>query len=98
CWTSASPCHAAARRSGRGQGGYSLVEVLIALVLAGLVVLGLVAGLYTLINSTRQTMERQQVEMALGNFGESLKAAPYRPCDDPAGASAEDYQDAYDAW
>lgn len=87
---------AAAR--GRGQGGFSLVEVLIALVLAGVVVLGLAAGLYTLIRTTRDTMERQQVEMALANFGEALKAAPYQPCDGPGGASVGAYQDAYDAW
>lgn len=85
-------------RPSRSQGGFSLVEVLISLLLAGVVVLGLASGLFTLIRSTNETMDRQQIHMALGNFGESLKAAPYRSCEDPANATVQAYQDAYDAW
>jgi len=91
------------RTGGRGrrgeQAGFTLVEVLIALALAGVVVLGLASGLFTLIRTSNDTLQRQQIQVALGNFGESLKAAPYRACDDPAGnATAAAYQSAYDAW
>ena len=80
------------------QSGFTLIEVLIALMLAGVVVLGLASGLFTLIRSTNATMQRQQIQVALSNLGESLKAAPYLPCDDPADATVQAYQDAYDAW
>jgi prepilin-type N-terminal cleavage/methylation domain-containing protein len=83
----------------RSQSGFSLVEILISLLLVGIVVLGLAAGLYTLIRTTNDTMNRQKVQLGLSNFGESLKAAPYRDCAEPDGnATVAAHQSAYSAW
>lgn len=69
-----------ALRTVDGQSGFGLIEILITVFLAGLVVLGLAAGLLTLVRSNAATDERQRIDQALGNVGEGLKALPYVPC------------------
>ncbi len=75
------------------QGGFSLVEVLVALVLSSMVVIALAAGLLTLVRVTASTNERQQLQLAAGNFSESMKAFDYLRC-----GSDADYESAYGAW
>ncbi len=85
--------------SRRAQTGASLVEVLVSVVLVGVVILGLAAGMLTLISTSTTTSERQQIQLALGSFTESLKASSYTPCtSDPAVATAAAHQAAYEAW
>jgi len=80
-------------RSCRSQGGFSLIEVLVALVLSSMVVMALAAGLLTLVRVTASTNERQQLQLAAGNFSESMKAFDYLQCGTDA-----DYESAYGAW
>lgn len=64
-----------------------------------MVVLGLAGGLLTLIRSDASTSERQKVDLWLGSFSESVKAAPYRPCHvSPEAATPSAYFDAYKTW
>jgi Tfp pilus assembly protein PilV len=86
-------------RSHGSQQGASLVEVLISVVLVGVVILGLAAGMLTLIGTSTSTSERQQIQLALGSFTESLKAGTYEPCtSNSALATPATYQAAYEAW
>ena len=86
-------------RSHGSQQGASLVEVLMSVVLVGVVILGLAAGMLTLIGTSTSTSERQQIQLALGSFTESLKAGAYETCtSNSAVATPATYQAAYDAW
>ena len=67
-------------KSRRSQTGATLVEVLIALALVGILVLALASGMLTLIKTSSETTKQQQVELALGSFTESLKSGPYTKC------------------
>jgi prepilin-type N-terminal cleavage/methylation domain-containing protein len=62
------------------QTGATLVEVLIALALVGILVLALASGMLTLIKTSAETTKQQQIELALGSFTESLKSGPYTEC------------------
>ena len=85
-------------RRARGQAGFGLPEVLVTIVLAGLLVLGLAAGLLTLVRTTESNEQRQQVQLALGNFSEGVRAMDYLDCaTTPGGATVQAYQSAYDA-
>ena len=66
--------------SRRSQTGATLVEVLIALALVGILVLALASGMLTLIKTSSETTKQQQIELALGSFTESLKSGPYTKC------------------
>lgn len=88
-------CASRERAAARRQSGFSLIETLITVVLAGIVVLGLVAGLLTLVRSRAATDERQRIDLALGNVAESLKAIEYPACDPAAMPDAASYQTAY---
>lgn len=66
--------------SRRSQAGATLVEVLIAIALVGILVLALASGMLTLIKTSTETTKQQQVELALGSFTESLKSGPYTKC------------------
>lgn len=85
-----------------GQSGFGLVEVVITVFLAGVVVLGLAAGLLTLVRTNAATDERQRIDQALGNVAEGLKALPYVPCTDGGGPDAADlwadYQASATSW
>ena len=67
-------------KSRRSQTGATLVEVLIALALVGILVLALASGMLTLLKTSTETTKQQQVELALGSFTESLKSGPYTKC------------------
>lgn len=82
--------------SRRGDSGFSLIEVLLALGLATLVVMGLAAGFLTTISASDAASSRQRREAALTSFSESLKALPYVECT-AAGADADGYMAAYEA-
>lgn len=73
-----------------GQSGFGLIEVLIAVALAGTVVLGLAAGLLTLARANTAMEERQRLEQALGNVAEDLEGVAYLPCTVAGGPSPED--------
>lgn len=87
--------------SGRGaaQAGYALVEVLIAVVLAGMVVLSLAGAMLAVVRVGNQTSDRQAVDAGMDSFSESLRAARYLPCDDAAlPGTAANYDAEYQIW
>lgn len=74
-----------------GQAGSSLVEVLVAVVLAGVTVLAIAAGLLTITVAGAGAESRQDLQTALAGYTESLKIVPFDDCAD-GGASPADYQ------
>jgi len=96
------PC---ARRAGAarvtaaptGQGGASLLEVLLAVVLVGTVIIALAAGMLALIRATRTTSDQQRAQSALLSYAESLKSSPYLPCGSNPPPSPAAYEASHDA-
>ena len=64
----------------RGQRGYGLLEVLIAIALMGTVLAAISAAMFTLIAVTSATNDAQRMQTALQSYAESLKAGTYQPC------------------
>ena len=64
----------------RGQRGYGLLEVLIAIMLMGTVLAALSAAMLTLIATTSATSDQQRLQAALNSYTESLKAGTYTAC------------------
>lgn len=83
----------ARRLTQRGQGGFTLVESLVAVVLVGLVVLALAGGMVTLLATTAASANEQRLQTGLTSFTESVKAMPYRDC-----ASLDEVRTDYAAW
>lgn len=78
----------------RGAAGFSLVEVLISIALVSTLVLALVTGLLTLVRTTESNNQRQQIQLALGNMSEGMRAISYRDCNG-GGANATNYEGDY---
>ncbi len=76
----------------RGSSGFSLIEVLISVVLVSSVVLALVTGLLTLLRTTESNHQRQQIQLALVNLSEGVRAMDYLDC-----GTATDYRADYGA-
>ena len=66
--------------SSRDQAGFSLIEVLICIMLAGTVILGLAYGMLTLMRVNKSTSEREQIQLAIGNYTERILVSKYIPC------------------
>lgn len=66
-----SPSHPA------GQAGSSLIEVIIAVFLVAMVVLGLATAFIALMRINAANAEQQRVDHAVDNVAEQLKAVPY---------------------
>lgn len=77
------------------QGGYSLLEVLITVVLVGTVIIAIAAGMLALIRATKATSDNQRAQSALLSFTESLKASPYLPCGGSPTPSAAAYEQSH---
>lgn len=73
-----------------GQAGYTLIEVIIAIALAGMVILSLAAGMLTIVRTNALNSDRQRVDAAMTSFSESVRGAEYLPC-----GNAANYNDAY---
>ncbi len=71
----ARPC-----RSDRAQCGFALVEVLVAVLLAGLLITAISTGMFAMLRVTGETSQSQRMATALMNTTESLRATAYRPC------------------
>ena len=76
--------HAVARR---GQSGVTLIEVLIAMAVMVPLTLSSAMGIMTAVRASDQAEQRQELNVALTNATESIRALPYVPC-----ASTEDLQ------
>lgn len=62
-------------------GGYSLLEVLVAVALAGFLTIALSTGLVVLIRTNALLRSDQELQRALGNLAEALEAVPYASCE-----------------
>ena len=82
---------------GRRQDGYTLIEVLIAVMLVGTVIIAVAAGMLTMMRSTRATAEEQRLQAALASFTESLRATDYLPCSGSPAPTAGSYEAAHEA-
>lgn len=65
---------------GRSQAGFSLIEVLICIVLAGTIIMALAYGMLTLMRVNASTAEREQIQLAIGNYTERILVSKYIPC------------------
>lgn len=64
----------------RGQSGFSLLEVVLAIFLASVVVSGLAAAFLGMVRINRMTAERQRLDNAVSTYSESLKSVTYIGC------------------
>jgi Tfp pilus assembly protein PilW len=88
-------CLTVRARPVRSQSGLTLVESLVALMLASVVVLALAAGVLTMLRTTQEVSAAQRTQAALTRAAESVKAVTFTPCADtstyagvlPSGAS-----------
>jgi Tfp pilus assembly protein PilV len=67
------------------------MEVLISILLVSTVVLALATGMLTLVRTTESNRQRQQIQLALGNLSEGVRAMDYIDCGDRAA-----YRSAYE--
>lgn len=72
-------------RSGksRGQSGFSLLEVLLAIAISGIVVSAIAGAMLTLNKVTVGVAKRQKVTAAMTSFAESIKGLDYVNCGAP---------------
>ena len=100
-WESSRP---GASRRRRTQAGSSLIEVLVAVGLAGTVIAALAAGILAMLRSSSATSSQQRLQAALTSSTESVKSLPYVACTAGAAATAGQaaspatYDATYAAW
>lgn len=85
-------------RRRRGQGGQSLIEVMIAIVLAGMVFLTVAGAMLTVSKATSLNETVQAIDTGLVSYGEILQTqVEYAPCPNAPGAAniVEAYQNGY---
>ena len=80
-------------RRGRGQGGVSLIEVLVGIVVMIPLTLASISGLMTAVDASDTTERQQRLELALSSATEDLKALPYLACGLP-----DQYDELYEQW
>lgn len=85
-------CVAARRhvRSGRGQAGTTLIEVLVVVAILGPLVASATMGLLATMRMSDSTRTLQELQASAASFSETLKEAPYVDC---AGVSSYDGAD-----
>jgi Tfp pilus assembly protein PilV len=84
-------CHRRDREQPRDDGGETLIELLVAVVVIGIAVTGILGALVIAVDSSALARNQARVQASLGSWAEQLTAVgdtggyPYVPC---AGASA----------
>ncbi len=63
--------------------GYTLVEMLIAVVLMGTIVLSIMGGMWAVVRASRMNDERAKVQAVLGAAGDQISNWGYIPCPEP---------------
>jgi prepilin-type N-terminal cleavage/methylation domain-containing protein len=66
-----------------GDRGYTLVEMLIAIVLMGSIVLSIMGGMWAVVRASSQNDERAKVQAVLGAAGDQISNWGYIPCPEP---------------
>ncbi len=67
-----------------GQSGFTLIEVTIAIALAGILTAALSTGILFLFRANATLTEDQQLQRVLGNLAESIRSLDYVSCTSPA--------------
>lgn len=80
----------------RGQAGYTLIEVVIAVALTGLVILSLATAMLTIVRANGLNSDRQRVDAAMTSFSESVRGGAYLPCGETPAPTAAGYNGGYD--
>lgn len=75
------------------QSGFTMVEVVIALFLAGMVVLSLAIAMLAIVRTNALNSERQRVDAAMTSFSESVRGVGYVACGASPPPSAAAYLD-----
>lgn len=84
-------------RHARGQSGFSLLEVVLAIFLASVLVSGLAAAFLGVIRINRMTAEQQRIDHAVNNYTEQLKSVVFEDCQSPAASEAGRIRGIYEA-
>lgn len=71
---------ATARRSGGGQHGFSLIEVLLSISIIAVVIMGVLAGFFTTVTASGGVGRRAGAEAVLATMAERVASVPYRNC------------------
>ena len=80
----------------RGQSGYTLIEVIIAVALRGMVVLSLATAMLTIVRTNSLNSDRQRVDAAMTSFSESVRGGAYLPCGQDPAPTPTSYRGGYD--
>jgi prepilin-type N-terminal cleavage/methylation domain-containing protein len=67
-----------------GQSGFTLIEVIIAISLAGILTAALTTGIVFMFRANASLTEEQQLQRVLGNFAENIRSLNYVSCTSPA--------------
>jgi prepilin-type N-terminal cleavage/methylation domain-containing protein len=70
-------------------GGYTLVEMLIAILLMGSIVLSIMGGMWAVVRASRMNDERSKVSAVLGAAGDGISNYRYIPCPEIDGGYEE---------
>ncbi len=70
-------------------GGYTLVEMLIAIILMGTVVLSIMGGMWAVVRASNQNDERAKVQAVLGAAGDGISNYRYIACPETDGGYEE---------
>jgi hypothetical protein len=79
----------------RGQGGASLLEVMIALLLLGLVAMGIIGGFLTTAQVSESITGTTGADAVLSRAVERVRLMPYAPCDAHGGPTPSDLTSRY---
>ena len=66
-------------------GGYTLVEMLIAIILMGSIVLSIMGGMWAVVRASNQNDERAKVQAVLGAAGDGISNYRYIACPEEDG-------------
>ncbi len=75
-------------RTERGDGGFSLVEVTVAVVFLGMAGVLVLGGLFTIVRASQVTKDQAKVEAVLARAAEKITTWNYIPCPLPAGSGS----------
>lgn len=86
-----NPEQLAAPRQRRGDDGFTLSEVIVAISLTGVLILAVMAGAWTLVRASRVSDDQAAVEATLGAAADRLTQFGWQPCPEMANVDSATY-------